>query len=108
MGQALAKLLLMLAIALLPLGMTAPASAAAQSNQHAAAMPMEHCPDSGAMPHAKGGIAECTMACAATLPAVDRSAAEPLAPVAAPTVSILAAHLTGLHPETSTPPPRLA
>ncbi|MEO7635516.1 MAG: hypothetical protein ABIS38_07715 [Sphingomicrobium sp.] len=106
MRQALAKLLLMFAIALMPFAMAGPASASMQHSPHAA-MPMEHCPDRGAMPHAKSGIAECTMACAATLPAADRVAAEPLTPIAAPMPRVLAAHLAGLHPETATPPPRL-
>lgn len=106
MRHALAKLLLMLAVLLMPFGMAAPAAAAANPAHPAAAMAMQHCPDQRGGPHHQGGFAECTMACAAALPAVASSAQPALLFVVAPTLRVLAEPLLGLHPETATPPPR--
>lgn len=107
MRQALAKLLLMLAVLAMPFSMAAPAAAAAQhSTQAMAEMPMQHCPGTGGGQPAKGGTAECTMACSAALPAIAAVAPLPVRHVAAPTPRTLAEPLAGLHPETATPPPR--
>lgn len=104
MREALAKLLLIAAILLMPFGMAAPAAAV---EHHAAASAESHCPEEGTVDQRHSG-GECTMACASTLPAIDQGGGQLLAPVAAPTLRVLAAPLTGLHPETATPPPRLA
>ena len=108
MTTALAKLLTLLAVLLMPLGMAAPASASAHhpANMTTAAMPMPHCPDQGSTHHAAG--AECTMACAATLPALSEGSEPRLRIAAVPAPRILAAPLPGLHPETATPPPRFS
>jgi hypothetical protein len=54
----------------------------------------------------KGAFAACTMACSAALPAVDTASPRgPLidcVPVDCPAVQ----RLSGVHPETATPPPR--
>jgi putative hemolysin len=106
MREALAKLLLIAAILLLPFGMGAPA-AAAQHHTPTASSAMSHCPEEGTSDQRHSG-GECTMACASTLPAVDQPGGQRLAPVAAPSARVLAAPLTSLYPETATPPPRLA
>jgi len=97
------KLLALLAVLLMPFGM-APATAA---SHHAptAGMPMPDCPE-GPKHQSKGGFAECTMACAAALPAADIRAGEPLRIIPA-SIGPAAQHaLHGLHPDTATPPPR--
>jgi hypothetical protein len=101
--QFLARLSLILTVLLMPLGM-APAQAVAPSH-HAAAMPMPHCPDQQHKP-AKGGIAECTMACAAALPAIGAASSKPFRIVCVPERPAAAQRLDGLHPDTATPPPR--
>ena len=101
----LAKLALLLAVLLMPLGM---APAAATGGHHMmAGMPAGHCPDQGPTNHESSGIADCAMACASALPAADfASERQPLALSAAPLLAVPAERLHGLHPETATPPPR--
>ena len=95
------RLLALLALLLMPLGMTA------RAEPHAA-MPMAHCPDQAPAHHPRSVSLECAMACAAALPAVERAIGEQLA--LGPIAGIAAAQrpLHGLHPETATPPPRQA
>jgi len=100
----LARLALLIAVLLMPLGMT-PAPAAA--HEHAmASMPMGHCDDGAAKHQSKAGLAECTMACSAALPAADlpRDGAPMI--VCMPVRPVTAHVLHGLHPETATPPPK--
>jgi len=102
--QLIAKLGIIVAVLLMPFGMT-PASGAVH---HGMATAMEHCPQPDSSKHApKGAMDGCTMACASALPAVDPVRADrvPLrdVPVAAPVV----AEFHGLHPDTATPPPKL-
>jgi hypothetical protein len=100
----LARLGLLIAVLLMPFGM-APATAAPQ---HAMAMdmPMGHCPDQSPRHDMKGGIAECTMACAGALPAADLADHRPLLSASEPILFGTADALDGLHPETATPPPK--
>ncbi len=102
MRQAIAKYLLLLAILLMPFGMT-PASASAADSSAAT---MRHCEDQRAAHHGKNGIAQCTMACAAALPAsLARSVDLPeIAPSLHAHISI--ALLNSVQPDTATPPPR--
>jgi hypothetical protein len=95
----------MLAVLLMPLSMT-PAPASAPNHAVMAEMPMGHCPDQGSHHDMKGGIAECTMACAASLPAGDATVGELLLIGCDPILPDSAERLHGLHPETATPPPR--
>jgi hypothetical protein len=95
------KLLALIAVLVMPLAM-APAAA---SPVHQASMPMEHCPDQ-APRHDQGGIAECTMACAAALPAIPTKQDAPLVVASVPSQASPTRHLHGLDPETATPPPR--
>ena len=105
MFQKIGKLLLLLAILLMPLGMTTAATAAVQ--HHSASMLMQHCPDSGQQQqNDKAGFVDCTMACSAALPALALPAADPLRTICAPDVPTIERRLHGLHPETATPPPK--
>ena len=101
----LARLVLIFAVLLMPLGM---APAAAAHHDMSAAMPMEHCPDQAPNHHSKGGIADCTMACAAALPAIAAPPADRSFVAREPVAAVSADPLHGLHPETETPPPRRA
>jgi hypothetical protein len=108
MREALAKLLLIAAVLLMPFGMAMPAAAAEHHLTAAAPSAMQHCPDEGSTDQRHSGSGECTMACASALPAVSPSVDPVLALIAAPSLRVLAEPMTGLHPETATPPPRLA
>jgi hypothetical protein len=98
--------MVLLAVLLMPFGMAPGAAMPVAHSSTAMGMPMGHCPEQGSHGDLKGGIAECTMACAGALPAVGQAVepapslvnvqAEPAAP----------APLHGLHPDTATPPPK--
>jgi hypothetical protein len=98
------KLLTLLAVLLMPFGMTAAPAAAME--HHSASTPMEHCPERAPKPSGKAGFAECTMACSAALPATDLERDGPLLVVCAPVRAGAVRQLQGLHPDTATPPPR--
>jgi len=101
----LTRLLLLIAMLFLPLGMNAPAAAASHHGSMAG-MPMQHCPEQAPRHETKPGIAECTMACASALPAMDRVSDE-VRPLPRLAFRPLPAHpLHGLHPDTATPPPK--
>ena len=99
------RLLLLLAMLLMPFGM---ASAPASTGPHAApmAMPMGHCDDQRSHHGTKGGITECTMACAAALPPVSSSSAARPMIVCTPVLPAAAQRLLGMDPEIATPPPK--
>ncbi|HET8534865.1 MAG TPA: hypothetical protein VFL74_04885 [Sphingomicrobium sp.] len=101
------RLISLVAVLLMPLGMS-PAPAAAAQLHHGASMPMQHCPEQGMKHQSKAAFAECTMACASALPAVDRAQEQAIAyaPPLVAAVPVLA--LDSLHPETATPPPKIA
>lgn len=103
----IARIVLLAAVLLMPLGMT-PSAATAAHHTMAPGMPMEHCPDQSPGHDSKGALAQCTMACAAAVPASTASAEEPHLAAAETGVPALTQRLDGLHPETATPPPRLA
>jgi hypothetical protein len=105
MLRTLARIVLLLAVLLMPLGMN-PAAAAPVHNQMGAGMAMGHCPDQVPGHEKKSGLAECTMACAAALPAMEASDAETLALRGEAPRFVAVDRLHGLHPETATPPPR--
>jgi hypothetical protein len=104
-ARLIAKLLVLLAVLLMPLGMSA-APAAAAHHTPSASMPMQHCPEQAPSHNSKGGFAECTMACSAALPAVDLPKEEQLPVSCAPIAPTVAQMLDGLHPDTATPPPK--
>jgi hypothetical protein len=99
-----AKLLLLLAVLLMPFGMSA--ATAAPPGQAAASMPMSHCPEQGPTQSGKAGFVHCAMACSAALPADQTKRDEP-APIARVAIALdVAARLEGLGSEIATPPPR--
>jgi len=100
----LARLLLLVAVLLMPFGM-APASAST-SDHVTMHMPAGHCPDQGSDGGLKAGIAACTMACAGALPASDALAVESIRVRREIATAVPVAPLFGLHPETATPPPK--
>jgi hypothetical protein len=98
-------LLALVAVLLMPIGMTAPAAAAEHHSN--AAMPMPHCPEQGSDQQSKGAFAECTMACASALPAVDQVQEQVILWDAPFIAAVLTPALQGLHPDIATPPPKL-
>lgn len=105
MARLMSKLLVLLAVLLMPLGM-APASATPQyAHSAASATPLEHCPDPAPQKEVPG-FAVCAMACAAALPAVGKSIADAPGILGAPEQFAAQSLLLGLHPETATPPPK--
>ena len=101
----IARLLLLVTVLAMPFGMT-PAAATPGTHQPMANMPMGHCDRPVSGRDKKSGIAECTMACSAALPAVSAPRSEPPMIVCMPVLPAAASSLNGLHPETATPPPR--
>jgi len=100
------RLLLLIAVLLMPLAMT-PASATVHGHPDMASMPMGHCDEKAPSRQMKSGIADCAMACSAALPAVELARDElPLA-ACSPPLRAAIQPLHGLHPETATPPPKL-
>ena len=106
MASLVAKLLLLLSVLLMPLAMAPAASAPAElaSMSHES---MGHCPDPPVQDF-EPGIAACTMACAAALPAIGPCATAPLVKVAAPLAVMPPKALEGILLEIATPPPRPA
>ena len=103
----LAKLLVLVAVLIMPFAMT-PANASMSSHHQMASMPMGHCDEQAPSHAGKNGIAECTMACSAALPAT-APPQEDLPPVAPAALhSAVPPILHGLHPDTATPPPKPA
>lgn len=98
------KLLTLIAVLLMPFGMTA--APAAHAHQQSAPMAVGHCPDQMPDRHSAAGLHDCAMACSSALPAADTRQDDsiPITPV--PTVAYLVHQLHGLHPETATPPPK--
>ncbi|NUR14145.1 MAG: hypothetical protein HOQ20_20215 [Bradyrhizobium sp.] len=100
----IARLALLVAVLLMPFGMTPTVGQPTVSP--GASMP--HCPDPLSRDHRKSGIAECTMACSAALPAVGVAVEEPLAITPARPTIALATILRGILPDISTPPPKVS
>ena len=72
------------------------------------AMAIEHCPDDGTKPDFAPGIAACSMACAAALPAFVAVLGQAALPNDVPDGILEPAKLDGLDPESADPPPRPA
>jgi len=103
----LAKILALLAVLLMPLGMTAaPAAAHSHGGSAAQAMPMSHCPESTHGNRATDGIVSCAMVCSVALPALGAPLGARLRVTCEPVRPALVDRLDDLHPETATPPPR--
>jgi hypothetical protein len=102
MRQTIAKYLLLLAVLLMPFGMT-PASAITDESP---ARAMMHCADQHDAHGGQSGVGHCTMACAAALPASIAGPTDVLGMAQSPLVSASIAILDGVLPDMSTPPPR--
>ena len=98
------KLICLLTVLLMPFGMVP--AAAASHHTPMASTPMQHCPEPGSKHESKGAFAECTMACATALPALDQSQGQPMPIDREPVRPSLAQHLSDLHPDIATPPPK--
>jgi hypothetical protein len=102
MASALLRILMLVALALMPLGMTGGAAAAASSPAAAAG----HCDD-----HQKPADAPAKMdlqcATCAALPAVEANVADPQLRPELPRLVKAAKIVSDTDPETDTPPPRL-
>ena len=107
MSRFACKLLVLFAVLLMPLGMSAPAAAQAHRG-HPAAMGMQHCPEQSPVEKGKLGATECMMACSGALPAVypQLIASEAPPKMAAQPSAIRTLH--GIELEIATPPPRFA
>ena len=102
----LINFLTLLAVLVMPFGMTAVPAAQVTDHHPMAGMRMGHCPDEGTQPDTEPGIQACAMVCAAALPAMEVDREQPAAIVCAPDRSTTMRYLQGLHPETATPPPK--
>jgi hypothetical protein len=101
----LARIFLLLSVLTMPLGMAPAATAQTETSAHA--MPMGHCDQQRQSRHdMKGGLADCTMACSAALPAVETAREGPVLIASSPVRPIAAQVLRGLTPDTADPPPR--
>jgi hypothetical protein len=100
------KLIALMAVLLMPLGM----SEASAAGHHTASVsaPAQHCPDRSPNHEMKGGIAECTMVCAAALPAADGTREIPHLRAGSPAVLPAEQRMDGIVPEIATPPPKLS
>jgi hypothetical protein len=98
------KLLTLIAVLLMPFGMTA--APAAAMHHHSASMPMQHCPEQGPKESGKAGFVECTMACSAALPATHTRHDEGHLILCVPAEAEAVHRLHGLHSDTATPPPK--
>ena len=103
------RLLLLLAVLLMPVGME-PAASAPMASHHImmTTTAMERCPDQSGEHQHNNGLAMCSMACASALPAQELVRGE--APIRRPELvtAMTVQALDGIHPETATPPPKLA
>jgi hypothetical protein len=104
------RLLVALAVLLMPVGMYPVAGAPVVYDPAAMpmSMPMQHCPDHGSKHSTNGAFAECTMACSSALPAEDCVQQEPAAFHQSPVAPVAVVVLDGLHPDIATPPPKRA
>lgn len=105
-SHSIARIVIMLAVMLMPFGM-APAAAVSAQPSMAPGMAMRHCPDPAPAHKARAGFAACTMACAGALPAFDLVRAVPILVQDIAMAAVATDGLDGLHPETATPPPKL-
>ena len=101
----LARLVLVLAVLLMPLGMT-PAAASGPAHHSSASMPMGHCDQEAPRQHGDKGISECMMACSVALPAAAPARDAPAVIVCLPAEPAAAEILRGLEPDPATPPPK--
>lgn len=106
----LGRLLVLLAVLLMPVAMQSAAASASHTDHHAmmAGTAMGHCPEQSSGHQHNDGLATCSMVCASILPAQELARDDTrlrdhqlVAPVPTRT-------LHGILPEIATPPPKLA
>ena len=104
------RLLVLLAVLLMPLGMAPAAAVASPVNHHAmmAGMALEHCPDQSSKHEHNDGLAMCSMACASALPAQDLARDETLVRHHLLVIPMMVQTLRGVLLEIATPPPKFA
>jgi hypothetical protein len=107
MQSILLRLLALIAVMLLPFGMSA-APAEAREHHSASTLSMQHCSQEESDRAQTDALSDCAMPCSAALPAADPSSAgsHSLAPPAVmpPTEEAL----TGIDLDIATPPPKLS
>lgn len=108
MVRRLAQMLVLLSVLLMPLAMSATRAATPGHADAHGAMAMGHCPDEGLSPDLSSGIAACSMACAAALPAFVAAVGGLMLPGASPRGLDEIRALPGLNPESPDPPPRFS
>jgi hypothetical protein len=107
MPAAILKLLTLVALALMPFGMSA--ASAAPVHHAPAAGAARHCDEQGGQPAQTSSdkALDCAMACS-MLVAAEARVEEPAPAVRLPAGRKPAERATGLHPDTATPPPKLS
>ena len=108
MASLVAKLLLLMSVLLMPLAMSAAAASGPMDHKAMSHESMGHCPDPMPAADSEPGIAPCTMACAAALPAIGTGASTPEVKAVAPLSAMPMKTLVGILLEIATPPPRTA
>lgn len=104
------RLLVLLAVLLMPLGME-PAAVSSPAMDHNMMMPggsMEHCPDQSSRHEHNDGLATCSMACASALPVQELVRDETLLRRHQLVMPMPGDMLHGIQPDIATPPPRIA
>jgi len=106
----LGRLLVLLAVLLMPLGMQSAAASPTPSDHHAmmTETPMGHCPDQSGGHQHQDGLATCSMVCASTLPAQDWARDDTSLREHQLVVPVPARTLHGVLLEIATPPPKPA
>lgn len=105
MVAVIVKLLMLIALVLMPFGMgSASAMPAGQARMAATG---GHCDEQGSQPHEQSSDQQidCAMACS-MLATTQGNLAEPAPSLRLPTARPLAERGRGLHPDTATPPPK--
>lgn len=98
------RMLTLFALVLMPFGMSA---ASAGPIHHTPAAAAQHCDEQGSQPVQAPDAMDCALTCS-MLVGAQPGAVEPLPPVRLPTARLPAESGAGLHPDTATPPPKLA
>lgn len=104
------RLLMLLAVLLMPLGMQSAAASAPNIDLHImmTRAPVGHCPEQSKGHQHNDGLATCSMVCASTLPAQELAWDDALLRDHQLVVPVPAQILHGILLEIATPPPRLA
>jgi len=104
------RLLVLLAVLLMPLGMEPAAASEPSINHHAtiAGTATKHCPGQSTNHGHIDGLAMCSMACASALPAQELVRDEAPLQGHQLVMPVKADTLRGIHPDIATPPPKRA